>query len=69
MSEQVTLTITMSDTQWAEVANSLESKARLVKRGDYGEGENAGDNEKWVIDLKAALNVISTEMEKKGVSW
>jgi len=44
---------------WVEIYAALESKERLIERGDYGEGDHPSDNDKW----RAHLNLI---MEKIG---
>jgi hypothetical protein len=52
---------------WTEVWNAVQGKANQVDNGDYGEGEQPGDNERWVADLNAAAKILGDEMEKKGV--
>ena len=54
---------------WSELANTLESKIRLIERGDYGDGENPGDNERWIADLNRVLEHVVERMQKKGISW
>jgi len=44
---------------WIEIYAALESKERLIERGDYGEGDHPSDNDKW----RAHLNLI---IEKIG---
>ncbi len=68
MSKIVTLKITMDRIHWAEIANALESKIRLIERGDYGE-DDVGGNKKWIADLEVALKNVSDALAKKGLHW
>lgn len=63
------LTIDMSEAEWCETANALESKARLIERGDYGEGDEPGKNEKWLRDLRGALTKIDAALHAAGIPW
>jgi len=67
--ESVTLELTLTRAEWAEVANAVESKACLIERGDYGEREGLSDNPIWIAVLRAALGKITEVFENNGVSW
>ena len=69
MSKEVTIELTLTEEEWCELANALESKTRLIERGDYGEGEKEGDNEEWVAMLGSTLDKVAKELKAKGVSW
>jgi len=63
------LTIDMSETEWRETINAIESKIRLIERGDYGEGDEPGDNEKWLRDLRGALTKMDVALQIAGIPW
>lgn len=67
--EEVTLTLTLTRDEWCEVANACESKARLIERGDYGVGEEEGENEAWVETLESAYNKIGEVLEENEVTY
>lgn len=60
----------LSDDEWCELANALETKIALIERGDYGDGEeNKGDDETWIATLRAAYNKIADELQKRGIPY
>jgi hypothetical protein len=61
--------LNLTKVEWCEVANALESKIRLVQRGDYGEGDAEGENEKWIEDMQGALRKLIKELHKNKISW
>ncbi len=69
MAKLVTLKVTMTEEQWQEVPSTLESKIRLIERGDFGEGEGPTDNDEWVVCLGGALAAIEKAFKEKGIRW
>jgi len=67
--EEVTLTLTLTRNEWCEVANCIESKHRLIERGDYGEGEEDDENEEWLLDLESAYEKVAEVLDKNGVTY
>jgi len=69
MSKLVTIKLSLTEDEWCEVANAVESKMRLIEQGDYGEGEAPEDNEKWVKTLTGAMGKIETALQENSVTW
>ena len=65
----IEIKLTLTETQWSELANALNSKIILIERGDYGEGESDGDNERWVAVLQRVLDHAVTKIKEKGIAW
>ena len=63
----VTITLTLTGEEWSELANALESKARLIERGDYGEEESPGENAAWIACLLSAYRKVTDLLDKNGV--
>ncbi len=65
----IEINLSLTETQWSELANALHSKIILIERGDYGEGETDGDNESWVAVLQCVLDHVVTKIKEKGIAW
>jgi len=63
------LPLSLTKVDWAEVAAALESKSRLVERGDYGEAnpEEGFDPKKWSRHLERIYNKIDKALTKAGM--
>lgn len=66
---EATIELSLTHEEWCEVANAVESKIRLIERGDYGMGEEEGGNQKWVATLESALCKLGTALEVNGIGW
>lgn len=63
------ITINLTEEEWSEVANAVDTKLARVRRGDYGPEDNPGDDEKWALTLQSALGKISTALDAADVTW
>ena len=64
--------VTLAAEDWAEVMNALESKALLVERGDYGEGDVEGsefDPEAWARHLRAIYARLEPVLKAAGINF
>jgi hypothetical protein len=49
--------------QWSEIYYALETKAKMIKDGNYGPGESRGENGRWIEDLKEIMERIFIEVD------
>ena len=66
--KDVTLYITMSDSDWVEVIAALDTKMSLVKDNYYGE-DDTGDNAKWLAELQSARDKLAAALDKAGCRY
>jgi len=67
--EEVELTLKLQLDEWCELANAVESKSRIVERGDYGEAneEEGYDPKQWARDLEKLYEKIAALLDKVGI--
>ena len=63
------ITLNLTESQWGELAYALESKARLVERGDFGPADGDFDPATWSAELDAIHRVVTTALDEKGVAY
>lgn len=66
-----TISLTMEKEHWVEMINSVESKIRLIERGDYGAGDDDGDpdNAEWLASLNVVLKKLEDALHSKRIKW
>jgi len=70
MSNYITIKLELTDEEWAELANAIDSKIRLIERGDYGGGEEAdGEDEQWITTLNRILDAVTDELDERDIPW
>jgi hypothetical protein len=67
--EPVTIELTLTRDEWCEVVNAVDTKSNRIRRGDYGEEENAGDDARWIATLESAKKTRAEALDEKGVVW
>lgn len=65
----IEIKLALTEEEWAELANAVQSKLNLVRRGDYGDGEEPGDNESWAATLGRVLEHVVGKIEEQGLAW
>lgn len=65
---EIAITISLTEEEWAEVMNALRSKADLIENGDYGEEDEELEfyPDRWeqtLRDIYAKLEPILTQHE------
>ena len=71
-SEDKVVPVALAAEDWSEVMNALESKALLVERGDYGEGDVEGsefDPEAWARHLRAIYAGLEPVLKAAGINF
>lgn len=63
------ITLSLTEEEWSELANAVQSKIILIDRGDYGVGEEHGGNERWAATLTRVLDHVAEKLEEKGLAW
>ena len=71
MSKKVTISLTLSEVSWSEMINAVESKIRLIERGDYGDGveDDDADNVRWLANLNAVFEKLQDALHSKRIDW
>jgi hypothetical protein len=69
MSEEHTLTVTMTEDEWSEVANAISSKIIYVETGSYGGDMTEGELHKWLDDLGNAYDKLTDILEEAGIAY
>ena len=64
----VTLKVTMTNHEWAEVIAALDTKETLVKDDFYGE-DHPGGNITWAAQLGVAKAKIGAALHKAGYRY
>ena len=57
------LTDIFTEKQWGEIYYALETKAKMIKDGQYGPEEKRGENKRWIEDLNEIMDRISGEVD------
>ena len=63
MDPEVEVKLTLTEAEWAEVANALQTKISLVAAGDYG--IDVGKD--WVRQLRSAYNKLTKRLKAEGI--
>jgi len=61
MSKQKSEPVTLTPSDWVEIYYALDTKATMIKRGDYGPQEHPGDDRKWVTHLRSIMRQIGPD--------
>ena len=69
MSDEHTITVTMTEDEWCEVANAIASKITYVEAGSYGEDMTEGEIHKWLDDLGNAYDKLTDVLEEAGIGY
>lgn len=69
--EEVELSLKLTRSEWCELVNAADSKARHVEKGDYGEKdpEDGFDPQTWSDELKRVYAKISNVLAQAGVAF
>jgi len=61
----------LTSDEWTELVASIDSKAALAERGDYGEEdpEEDFDPKKWSEDLEALSSKVQEQLHSQNVSF
>lgn len=69
MSEEATLTITLTHEEWGEVIAAVNSKSCLVKKGYYGPEDKPGADVAWCATLGSAYAKLAAVLKTAGVTY
>ena len=59
--------ILLTDEEWLELTNALETKISCVENGDY-DGE-ASDIDPWLVTLRNTYNKITETLHRRGIPY
>ncbi len=65
----VKIELEMSEEEWAEVANALDTKSLRVSNGEYGPEYIPGTDAAWAACLDSAHTKVTEALQKRGVPW
>ncbi len=63
------LTLSLTENEWAELVYALDSKAKLVEDGFYGESDADTDTEAWARTLRDTYDKVTDVLVKNKVTF
>jgi hypothetical protein len=67
--KKVEVILTLTESQWCELANAIATKIDRVRRCEYEDMDDEHDPEAWVKELESIYNRVADELQKKGVTY
>jgi hypothetical protein len=53
--------VSLTRSDWIEIYYALDTKATMIKRGDYGPQGHPGDDRRWVTHLRSIMRQIGRD--------
>jgi hypothetical protein len=69
--EEVTISLTLTKSEWEELPNALISKAQHLEAGEYGgfEAEDEAEDNEWAKELRGIYDKIAKVLDEAGITY
>jgi hypothetical protein len=67
--ERITISLSLTASEWCELANSVESKKLSLENGEYCDDMSEEQIENWADELHGIYQTVSKELASRKISF